>query len=101
MFGWPVGVTWVGKRLGGARALELPVQYWQRLVNALGQGLNKLTNLQTVKIEGFYQGTDEAAMAHIMSVQWLLANAPNLKLLYACLEKVPWFPPLLHLKHLA
>ncbi len=93
-------MQWVSKRLRSASTLELYAQHWQRLVDALGQDLNRLTNLQEVMIFGSNQETHEEVMAHVMSVLWLLASATNLRLLHACLDKIPWFPPLSQLKHL-
>ena len=36
----------------------------------------------------------------MMPLSWLLACSPKLTVLSTCLGELPWFPPLLHIKHL-
>lgn len=62
--------------------------------------MNRLPNLQQLQILNLDLGTEAEALALFTSVVWLLASAPKLRLLCTCIGKIPWFPPLVQLKHL-
>ena len=94
------GLAWISKRLSSASALLLCSKHWQGLVDALGQNMNRLPNLQELQLLDVYLWTEDKEMAFFTSILWLLASAPKLRLLHTCIGKVPWFPPLVQLKHL-
>ncbi len=94
-------MAWVSKRLSCAHALRLHAEDWRGLAFAMKQGLNKMSSLQQLEVTGDHQdGTEKEGMAHMMSLYWLLAKAPKLRVFSANFEKVTWVPPLSQLKHL-
>ncbi len=93
-------MAWVSKRLSCARALEIYAKDWQGLASAMRHGLNDVPALEQLEINGSSPEEGDAAVAHHLSMFWLLASAPKLTLLSANLGKVPWFPPLSRIKHL-
>jgi hypothetical protein len=99
------GVAWVSKRLGSAQALQMDTSDWQRLAITMKQGLNSFTSLQKLEFHSTslplqFLDASPATLAHTMSLLWLLASLPKLRVLHVNVEKFPWFPPFSRLKHL-
>lgn len=94
------GLEWVSKRLSCAHALRVSTNKWQGLAVAMKQGLSRVGSLHELEIAGGAPEEGDATLAHMMSLLWLLASAPNLRLFSAALGSLPWFPPLSHVKHL-
>ena len=93
------GLEWVSKRLSCAHALRVSTDKWQGLAVAMKQGLSRVGSLHELEIAGGAPEEGDATLAHMMSLLWLLASAPNLRLFSAALGSLPWFPPLSHVKH--
>ena len=59
-----------------------------------------MTCLEQLEVIGHSSATADAAVAHLMSFSHLVAGATKLTVLSVSFGKLPWFPPLVHVKHL-
>ncbi len=91
-------MSWASKNLRNAQVLRLRADAAHELADNILPDCPHLAKLQQLEI--FVRDAGPASSGLLMWLTWLLARASQLSTLSLYMSKLPWLPPVTHLKHL-